>query len=226
MAGYVETHIEQGPILEKHEKTIGVVKGVQGLCWYKVEVFGEEAHAGTAPLKTRKDAFKAATSIISALEELMDDETDTVRFTIGRFECAPGAPSTVPGYVLFTVDFRHPVLDIFNSLGDRIPKTCEKNGQGCEVKVERIIHSEPVTFDLSIINSVRDSANDLEISNMDIVSGAGHDAMHIASHCPAGMIFVPCEKGISHNEIENATPSDLAAGTRVLLSTLVNLANR
>ena len=226
MAGYVETHIEQGPILENHEKTIGVVKGVQGLCWYRVEVFGEEAHAGTAPLKTRKDALKAATSIIVALEELMDDKTETVRFTIGRFECSPGAPSTVPGYVLFTIDFRHPVLDIFNSLGDKIPKTCELNGQRCQVKVERIIHSEPVIFDTSVINSVRDSANDLGISNMDIVSGAGHDAMHIASHCPAGMIFVPCEKGISHNEIENATPCDLAAGTRVLVRTLVDLANR
>jgi N-carbamoyl-L-amino-acid hydrolase len=226
MAGYVEAHIEQGPRLESEERTIGVVSGVQGLCWHRIEVFGEEAHAGTAPLKGRKDALKAAVSMVAALEELMHDESDTVRFTVGRFECGPGAPSTVPSHVLFTVDFRHPDLATFVELGGRIKEVCQANARGCRVTVERIIYSEPVMFDADVISLVRNSAQALDYPHMDMVSGAGHDAMHVAGLCPSGMIFVPCEKGLSHNEAENATAADLAAGAQVLAACLVDLANR
>lgn len=226
MAGYVEAHIEQGPRLENDDLTIGVVSGVQGMTWYRVEVFGVEAHAGTAPLQGRKDALKSAVSMIAALERLMADESDTIRFTVGRFECGPGAPSTVPSHVLFTVDFRHPDLATFVELGGRIQAACEANARGCRVEVERIIYSEPVVFDPGVIDLVRDSATALELPHMDMVSGAGHDAMHVAALCPSGMIFVPCEKGLSHNEAENATASDLAAGARVLAACLVDLANR
>lgn len=226
MAGYVEAHIEQGPRLENDNLTIGVVSGVQGLTWYRVEVFGEEAHAGTAPLQGRKDALKSATTMVAALEGLMADETDTVRFTVGRFECGPGAPSTVPGHVLFTVDFRHPDLDTFVDLGARIQAVCEANARGCEVTVERIIYSEPVVFDPSVIDLVRGATQALDLPYMEMVSGAGHDAMHIAGLCPAGMIFVPCEKGLSHNEAESASAPDLAAGACVLAASLVGLANR
>ncbi len=226
MAGYVEAHIEQGPRLENDNLTIGVVSGVQGLCWYRVEVFGAEAHAGTAPLKGRKDALKSAVTMVAALEQLMADESDTVRFTVGRFECDPGAPSTVPGHVLFTVDFRHPDLATFVDLGGRIKGVCEANARGCKVTVERIIYSEPVVFDASVIDLVRGAAQALDLPHMEMVSGAGHDAMHIAGLCPAGMIFVPCEKGLSHNEAESASAPDLAAGARVLTACLVGLANR
>ena len=226
MAGYVEAHIEQGPRLENDDLTIGVVSGVQGLTWYRVEVFGVEAHAGTAPLKGRKDALKSAVSMVAALEQLMADESDTIRFTVGRFECGPGAPSTVPSHVLFTVDFRHPDLKTFVDLGGKIKGVCEANARGCRVEVERIIYSEPVVFDPAVIDLVRGSAAALELPHMDMVSGAGHDAMHVAALCPSGMIFVPCEKGLSHNEAENATASDLAAGARVLAACLVDLANR
>ena len=226
MAGYVEAHIEQGPRLENDNLTIGVVSGVQGLCWYRVEVFGAEAHAGTAPLKGRKDALKSAVTMVAALEQLMADESDTVRFTVGRFECDPGAPSTVPGHVLFTVDFRHPDLATFVDLGGRIKGVCEANARGCKVTVERIIYSEPVVFDASVIDLVRGAAQALDLPHMEMVSGAGHDAMHIAGLCPAGMIFVPCEKGLSHNEAESASAPDLAAGARVLAACLVGLANR
>jgi N-carbamoyl-L-amino-acid hydrolase len=226
MAGYVEAHIEQGPRLENDNLTIGVVSGVQGLTWYRVEVFGSEAHAGTAPLKGRKDALKSAVSMVAALEELMADDSDTVRFTVGRFECGPGAPSTVPGHVLFTVDFRHPDLATFVDLGGRIQGVCQANARGCDVTVERTIYSEPVTFDPSVIDLVRGATQALDLPHMEMVSGAGHDAMHVAGLCPAGMIFVPCEKGLSHNEAENATAPDLAAGARVLAACLVGLANR
>ena len=226
MAGYVEAHIEQGPRLENDDLTIGVVSGVQGLTLYRVEVFGVEAHAGTAPLKGRKDALKSAVSMVAALEQLMADESDTIRFTVGRFECGPGAPSTVPSHVLFTVDFRHPDLKTFVDLGGKIKGVCEANARGCRVEVERIIYSEPVVFDPAVIDLGRGSAEARELPHMDMVSGAGHDAMHVAALCASGMIFVPCEKGLSHNEAENGTASDLAAGARVLAACLVDLANR
>ena len=226
MAGYVEAHIEQGPRLENDNLTIGVVSGVQGLCWYRVEVLGVEAHAGTAPLKGRKDALKSAVSMVAALEALMADESDTIRFTVGRFECSPGAPSTVPSHILFTIDFRHPDLATFVEMGGRIKGVCEAHARGCKVTVERIIYSEPVIFDPTVIDLVRDSATALELPHMDMVSGAGHDAMHVAALCPSGMIFVPCEKGLSHNEAESASAPDLAAGARVLAACLVDLANR
>ena len=226
MAGYIEAHIEQGPRLENDGRTIGVVSGVQGLTWYRVEVFGEEAHAGTAPLGGRKDALKSAVSMVRGLEELMHDESDTVRFTIGRFECGPGAPSTVPSHVLFTVDFRHPDLSTFLDLGGKIREVCEANARGCDVTVSRTIYSEPVVFDTSVGDLIRKCSQALDLPHMDMVSGAGHDAMHIAALCPSGMIFVPCEKGLSHNEAENATAADLAAGTQVLAASLVDLADR
>src|SRR5690606_33276713 len=115
----VEAHIEQGPRLELAGRPIGVVTGIQGSRWYTVEVIGEEAHAGTTPLAARKDAFRAAAAMVQALQELMSDPTDTVRFTIGRFEVMPGSPNTVPGRVLFTIDFRHPENETIGRLGDQ-----------------------------------------------------------------------------------------------------------
>lgn len=226
MSAYVEAHIEQGPRLENANNTIGVVSGIQGLFWFGVEVIGDEAHAGTTPLKGRKDALKAAVSMVAALEDLMADETDTVRFTVGRFECHPGAPSTVPGRVYFTIDFRHPDPAVIARLTAGIAPTCEANARNCSVSVSPIIASAPVDFDPAVVDLVRASASELGLTHMDMPSGAGHDAGHIAGLCPTGMIFVPCEKGISHNETESATPADLAAGSRVLAATLVKLANR
>ncbi len=226
MAAYVEAHIEQGPRLENADKTIGVVTGIQGLNWFAVEVVGEEAHAGTAPLRTRKDACKAAVSMVHALEGLMADETDTIRFTVGRFEVSPGAPATVPGRALFTIDFRHPDPAVIARINGEIRPVCETHARGCTVNIEQTLESAPVTFDPAVIDLVRGTADTLGLPNMDMPSGAGHDAMHMVGLCPTGMIFVPCERGISHNEAENATAPDLAAGARTLAACLVELANR
>ncbi len=225
-SAYVEAHIEQGPRLENDGDTIGVVTGIQGLYWFTVEVTGEEAHAGTTPLKGRKDALKAAASMVRALEELTADETDTVRFTVGRFECGPGAPSTVPSRVLFTIDFRHPDPAVIDRIKPAIAPTCHANARGCAVQVRPTIDNAPVTFDAAVADRVERYATALGYANARLPSGAGHDAGHIAPLCPTGMIFVPCERGLSHNEAENATPADLAAGARTLAACLVDLANR
>ena len=224
LAAYVEAHIEQGPRLEAEGKTIGVVTAIQGSRRYAVEIIGEEAHAGTTPRAARKDAFSAAVSIVTALEKLMADPTDTIRFTVGRFEVFPGSPNTVPGRVYFTIDFRHPDLAVLDERGGRIAAVAAANARGCAVTVSQLTDVPPTIFAPAIVDLVRDCTARLGLPHMDLPSGAGHDAMHIATLCPAGMIFVPCERGISHNEAENATPADLAAGARVLADTLVGLA--
>lgn len=222
---YIEAHIEQGPRLEAGAKTIGVVTGIQGSQRYTLDIVGDEAHAGTTPLRVRKDALKSAVAIVSALERHMHDPADVVRFTVGRFECRPGSPNTVPGHVHFTIDFRHPDAAVLARLGGGIEAVAKAAVGPCSVTVQRITDVAPTVFDPRIVDLVRDKANALGLPNMDMPSGAGHDAMHVAPFCPAGMIFVPCERGISHNEAEAATPSDLAAGARVLVASLEALAN-
>ena len=225
VAAYVEAHIEQGPRLENSGTTIGAVTGIQGSKWFAIEVVGEEAHAGTTPLKQRKDALKAAAEMVGALEALMADDTDTVRFTIGRFEVEPGSPNTVPGRVFFTIDFRHPEQEVLDRLGGQVDAVCQAHARGCAVTVTKTRDTSPTHFSRAMVDRVGGQARQLELSCMDMFSGAGHDAQYMAEVCPTGMIFVPCEKGISHNEAESATPDDLAAGTQVLAALLVDLAN-
>ena len=226
VAAYVEAHIEQGPRLENEKKTIGVVTAIQGSRRYIVTVDGEEAHAGTTPRAARKDAYAAATRIAAAMYEATTDADDTLRFTIGRVEVAPGSPNTVPGKAVFTIDMRHPDNDMLAGYETRLYDIVKSKAAPCPAGIERVTNVPPTIFDKGVIDLVRDAAKGLKLSNMDMPSGAGHDAMHIATLCPAGMIFVPCERGISHNEIENASPSDLAAGTKVLVEVLERLANR
>ncbi len=224
--GYIEAHIEQGPRLEAAGCAIGVVTGIQGSRRYSVDVEGEEAHAGTPPMRARRDALSGAVAIVAALERLMHDESDTVRFTVGRFEVHPGSPNTVPGRVHFTIDLRHPDETVLAERGGRIAGVAAAYAKGCAIRVQEISNVAPTVFAPEIVALVRDCAARLGLAHMDLPSGAGHDAMHIARLCPTGMIFVPCLRGISHNEAESATPADLAAGARVLAEALVALADR
>jgi N-carbamoyl-L-amino-acid hydrolase len=226
VAAYVEAHLEQGPRLEAEGKPIGIVGGIQGLRWFSVEVLGEAAHAGTTPLRLRKDALKAAAAMVDALDRAMADPSDTVRFTVGRFEVAPGSPNTVPARVFFTIDFRHPDQAVIDDLTGRIAPICAEQARGCAVEVRQTTDVPPTRFDPAVVDTVRRAAAALDLPALEMVSGAGHDAMHLAEVCPAGMIFVPCEGGVSHNESESAKPGDLADGARVLAATLVELANR
>ncbi|MGE0154891.1 MAG: Zn-dependent hydrolase [Reyranellaceae bacterium] len=226
VSAYVEAHIEQGPRLEIAGKPIGVVTGIQGSRWFTIEVTGEEAHAGTTPLAVRKDAFRAAVAMVQALQELMQDPADTVRFTIGRFEVMPGSPNTVPGRVLFTIDFRHPQDEVIARLGDQVEPICRALAGPCGVTVTETSRHPSTWFDREIVELVARTTDALGLPKMELFSGAGHDARCLQPLCPTGMIFVPCAKGISHNEAEDASPADLAAGARVLASVLRELADR
>src|SRR4051812_44393794 len=225
-AAYIETHIEQGPLLENAHKSIGVVTGIQGLRWFNVEVFGKTDHAGTTPLALRKDAVRDAIAIINALTELTRDPQDVTRFTVGRMLVTPNSPNSVASHVLFSVDIRHPDPATIRRLGEAVEPLARRTAGVCEVKVTPTLHDDPCVFDAEVVNTIAKAAKTLGVSHMRLPSGASHDANYMARVCPTGMIFVPCENGVSHNEAENAKPEDLAAGARVLTATLLELANR
>jgi len=132
----------------------------------------------------------------------------------------------VPGRVFFTIDFRHPDPAVLSRLGDRIEPVCREHARGCAVTVTPTFDAPPTRFARDIVASVGGAAARLGLPHMDIFSGAFHDAKFIAEIAPTGMIFVPCERGISHNPAENAKPSDLAAGARVLAEVLAELAEK
>jgi N-carbamoyl-L-amino-acid hydrolase len=223
-AAYIEAHIEQGPLLENTGKTIGVVTGIQGLRWFNVEVFGKTDHAGTTPLALRQDALRDAVNIIGALHELTRDATDTVRFTVGRMLVTPNSPNSVASHVLFSVDVRHPDPATVDRLAGAVEPTARQAAKQCTVKVTPTLRDGPCVFDPGVVDAVARAADELRLPSLRLASGASHDAMYMARVCPAGMIFVPCEKGVSHNEAENAKPADLAAGARVLTAALLELA--
>ena len=225
VAAYIETHIEQGPRLEKSGLQIGIVTGIQGSRWFEVHVTGESAHAGTTPLAARRDALQDAIAIVQALNEAMHDETDTVRFTVGRFEVTPNSPNSVAGGVYFTVDLRHPQASILAKLGDAVEGICLSAARRCGIRVMETFNRPPCVFDPRIVGMLEDAACSLDLPSMKMPYGAFHDALFMNDVCPTGMIFVPCEKGISHNPAENANPGDLAAGVRVLAMTVFKLAN-
>ncbi len=224
MGAFVEGHIEQAPRLEETGNVIGVVTGIQGTRKFQVEVLGEEAHAGTTPRRRRKDALLAAACMAQALHRMMEDADDLLRFTIGAFQAFPGAPSVVPGRVRFSIDFRHPDDALRARLGDRIRPLCEALAGPCEVRIEEPQAAASVDFHGAAIEAVRRAVEIVGAPHMDLYSGAGHDARNMARLCPSAMVFVPCEKGISHNEAENARPEHLAAGARVIAVALADLA--
>jgi len=225
ISAFIEVHIEQGTELEANANTIGIVTGMQGYRRFTVQVTGEDAHSGTTPRARRKDAFVAATDMAKTLRSELEDEDDVVRFTIGRFEALPGGISVVPGKVNFAIDLRHPEASALKELGDKIAPVCQEQAGPCKVVVNEFINQDPLDFPDSMRKRITAAASKRGFSNQPIFSCAGHDARHISKLCPAGMIFIPCWKGISHNEAERAEPEDIAAASQLIADMLIDLAN-
>ena len=221
---YLEAHIEQGPRLEAEGYDIGVVTGIQGSRWFLVELRGESAHAGTAPLGLRKDAVQDMVRAINALNALMTDPEDILRFTVARIEVTPNTSNSVAELVRFTIDFRHPDKDVLLMNGDAIDNTIRSAVKNCEVTVTERFHALPVDFDTGVLDTVEAAAQAQGLRALRMPSGAFHDAQFMVPVCPTGMIFVPSHKGISHNPAEYSSPEQLAAGVRVLAASLLRLA--
>jgi len=226
VGAYFEAHIEQGPILEDTRKVIGVVVGALGLRWYDVVVTGQDAHAGPTPMRLRKDALLAAAKIVAEINALAYRYQPNGRGTVGFMQVKPNSRNVIPGEVRFSVDLRHAQDEALERMESEMRAACERFAQEGKVSasVERVANYPACNFDGGCVAAVRNAAQSLGFSHMDIVSGAGHDAIYMASVAPTSMIFVPCEGGISHNEIENAKAEDLAAGCNVLLNVMLGKA--
>jgi N-carbamoyl-L-amino-acid hydrolase len=223
---YVEAHIEQGPRLEAEGLDIGVVTGIQGSRWFTVEVNGKSDHAGTTPLKLRKDAVQDAVRAITALNTLMHDPDDVLRFTVARIEVSPNSSNSVAERVRFSIDFRHPDQTVLMERGDAIERVVTNALTTCSASVIERFQAPPITFDRLVGDATERAARVQGLGVLRLPSGAFHDAQFMARICPSGMIFVPSRGGVSHHPSEYTSPSQLAAGARVLTAVLLDLANR
>lgn len=220
---YFELHIEQGPILEREGKTIGVVTGGQAQIWYDVVVIGQDSHAGTTPPEARRDALVGAARIIELVDRTMRARGELGRGTVGQLSVLPNSRNVIPGEVRCSVEFRHPDECELDRLA--VEFRHDAGVVAAELKLELSlmekvrIRAQP--FDPACVALVRDAAAHLGYSSRDMVSGAGHDAIFIAPVIPSAMIFVPCQDGLSHNEAESITPADAEAGCQLLLAVVL-----
>jgi N-carbamoyl-L-amino-acid hydrolase len=223
VSAFFELHIEQGPILEAEEKTIGVVTAVQAFRWYELKLVGQDAHAGTTPMEARRDALLGAAEIIQAVDRIARDEGPLGRGTVGFLTAAPNGRNVITGEVFMCVDLRHPddarLIDMGKSLGD-VARTIAALRR-LDLDFKEVVHTPAVAFDETCVGMVRAAAERRGLPHRDIISGAGHDAVYMARVAPTAMIFVPCKDGLSHNEAEWAEPEDCAAGCAVLLDALL-----
>ncbi len=222
----LEAHIEQGPILEKNRSQIGICTGVQGMKWYVLTLTGEEVHAGPTPMEDRRDPVLGVIRILDKLYRLISSTDPTSRITIGQIETIPNVVNTVPGQVRISIDIRHPKQQTLKILSHTMKEivAAECSTIGLNWQIEEIWDSPSVSFDPECINAVRQAASKLNYPSMEIVSGAGHDSVYLSRVAPTSMIFIPCEKGISHNEAENICKADATSGCNVMLHALLELA--
>jgi N-carbamoyl-L-amino-acid hydrolase len=224
---YVELHIEQGPVLEDEGVTIGVVEGVQGISWTELTILGRSAHAGTTPMRLRRDAGYVAAAVATYARRLAAQLGGAQVATVGRFEVAPDLVNVVPERAVLTVDLRNTddgvLREAERALAAEVARVAA--AEGVTVTARSLARFEPVVFDAATVDLVETTARRLGHSTRRLPSGAGHDAQMLARICPAAMIFTPSVDGLSHNIAEHTEPADVTAGADVLLHTLLELAD-
>ncbi len=225
---YVELHIEQGPVLEEAGRTIGAVTGVQGISWRELVLDGQSNHAGTTPMRLRHDAGVAAAGAVAAVRRVVDEAGPPAVGTVGRLAVHPDLVNVVPSRAVLTVDLRHTDGAALAELGRRIESAVGAlaAAEGVGASWRTLAAFDPVVFDPAIVDLVEAAARRRGHDPLRMPSGAGHDAQMLARVCPAGMVFVPSVRGISHNPAEHTDPADLVAGLRVLADVLVELADQ
>ena len=226
IGAYFETHIEQGPVLEDNDKTIGVVSGVLGIRWFDCTVTGMEAHAGPTPMALRKDAMLAATRIMQDVVAAAHRHPPHGRGTVGMVQVFPNSRNVIPGRVKFSIDLRNSTDALVDAMAAEVKAFADQVAKehGVRVNIEMVSSYPAQLFQPECVEAVGRAAAKLGYSHMPAVSGAGHDAVYMAKLAPSGMIFIPCKDGISHNEIEDAKPEHIEAGCNVLLHAMLERA--
>ncbi|MBR1222593.1 Zn-dependent hydrolase [Bradyrhizobium sp. U87765 SZCCT0131] len=226
LGSFVELHIEQGPILEAENKTIGVVDHGQGIIWYDGRIAGFASHAGATPMPLRRDALATLSEVVLAVEKIAREHGPNAVGTVGEAVIDNPSRNVIPGDIAFTMEFRSPDGNTLEALDRALRPAIAEIAARRKVAVDldMIWRKEPTHFDTRMIEAVQTASDALGYSSRRITSGAGHDACNMAGVMPTAMIFVPCKDGISHNEIEDATQADCTAGANVLLHTVLSLA--
>ena len=226
VAAYFEAHIEQGPVLEDTGTTIGVVQGALGQRWFDVLLTGQDAHAGPTPMHLRKDALLAAAQLTLEVNRIANAFPDSARGTVGHVQVQPNSRNVIPGEVRMTVDLRNARDATLLAMRSELEKSAHAiaGERRVAIDLKEVVYFPPSEFAPELVERVRAAAKALRFSHRDIVSGAAHDAVYLSRIAPTAMVFVPCEGGISHNEIENARPEDLAAGCSVMLQAVLQTA--
>lgn len=224
---FVEMHIEQGPILEDAGLSIGIVEAIAAPTRLKIKVVGTPGHSGSTPMDTREDALVTAAQIILAVREVALSRygKGTVG-TVGNIKVNPGVMNVIPGVAEMWVDIRgvdhDDIIEALQELKDEVSIIAE--AEGTTVAIEVLTSDKPVQLHQTVSSAVESACRDLKVPFKRMNSGAGHDAMNMATLCPTGMIFIPCTRGISHNPEEFAAPADIMTGIDVLTRTLRSLA--
>ena len=225
IGSFIEIHIEQGPILENLNKSIGIVTGAQGSRGLNIDFIGEDSHSGTTPMNIRKDTVVALSNFVVDFTNQAKKLDKDLRATVGSIITFPGSRNTVSGRSSITVDIRHKNIKILDKIEIIIQKICQKIKLQFKVKIkiQKKYILPTVNFDSKIISIIKKSCDELECSSKKMFSGAGHDAVSLSKVMPTGMIFIPCKKGISHSEKEFASNKDMVTGCKVLLKTVLKI---
>ncbi len=224
---YYEYHIEQGPVLERENKIIGIPKGIVCLHWYDIYLEGEANQVGPTPMEGRHDALCAAAEMILKVNELPNRMGGNLVATVGEIQNEPNSRNIIPDKIHFTVDIRSWDDDLAIKAWDLVREDFENiaDRRGCPIRIEETWRVEHSPFNQELVENIADSAKILGYPSLHMVSGAGHDASYMNQIAPTAMIFVPSIGGRSHVEVENTKWEDCEAGTNVLLHTILKSAN-
>ena len=226
LGAFVELHIEQGPLLEAENNTIGVVDRGQGITWYDGKITGFESHAGTTPMPLRRDALAALSEVVLAVERIAKAHGPNAVGTVGEAVIAAPSRNVIPGEIAFTADIRSPAFETLDAIDKDVRAAIAEIAarRKVEITFDAIWRKPPTIFNPKLVDAVESATKALGYSHRRITSGAGHDACNLANVVPAAMIFVPCKDGVSHNELEDATQADCTAGANALMHTVLALA--
>jgi N-carbamoyl-L-amino-acid hydrolase len=225
LAGYLELHIEQGPVLEREGIDIGIVSAIAGSRSFRLAFAGERRHAGTTPMSARRDAALGAARFVLAVERIVVRDFPGCVATVGDIAIEPGAFNVVPGRAALALEFRSPDLPRLDALEAALLAAArhEADATGLALEAEAVGRWEPTQLDRSVQSAIADAAQALGLSAVAIVSGAGHDAQALAAVTPSGMIFVPSVGGVSHDPQERTDWQDCVNGANVLLAAALRL---
>jgi len=225
--GYLELHIEQGPVLDRQQMQVGIVESITGLFKWLIHIKGEANHAGTTPMEMRNDAFMGLADFAHEIPRILDENgSERSRATIGKAQILPGAPNTVPGLVELTLDCRDPSQEVLDDLTLAFRKALSAIARRRRLMFEFEVQSEirPVACAETIVSALEENAKKLKLDYLVMPSGAAHDAQIVAQIAPVGMIFVPSKDGLSHTPAEWTDWDHIMAGANLALESLKQLA--